>query len=403
MQVGQLSKWVPQRPNTLPSNIEVNPREECKALLIGKEAKLEEKPTTEDLKKKKAQEEIESTLLHASVVVKDPEVQHPLKLQEETKDEKLTQFLKIFKKLQINISFAEVLEKMPPYMACLKSVLSEKKALKEDETVVLTKKCSALVQKKLPQKIPDLGSFLIPCIIGTITFEKALCDLRSSINLMPLSLMKNLGILKVQSIRISLEIADKSLKRAYGLVENILVMVEDLYLPADFVILDTGEEIDDPIILGRPFLITGRALIDAERGNLVLRQWEDYILFKIFKPPPLSYKGGTGIQSSELKPSHLVESHTVLPDIKPKFGVRHLPPTKDGEGPKKKVPKGGRNKKIPIEDFSPGMRVVFTQSPVIPHIVNRILSLKHVEVIYESTEKKFTMRGEDLRPYDPPP
>ncbi|XP_016167507.1 uncharacterized protein LOC107609953 [Arachis ipaensis] len=119
-------------------------------------------------------------------------------------------------------------------MACLKSVFSEKKALRGDETVVLTKKYSALVQKKLPQKSSDPRSFLIPCTIGTITFEKALCDLGSSINLMPLSVMKKLGIQEVQLTRISLEMVDKSLKRAYGVVENVLVKVEDLYLPADF-------------------------------------------------------------------------------------------------------------------------------------------------------------------------
>ncbi|XP_057734121.1 uncharacterized protein LOC130949412 [Arachis stenosperma] len=152
-------------------------------------------------------------------------------------------------------------------MACLKSIFSEKKALKEDKTVMLTKKCSALVQKKLPQKLPDLGSFLIPCTIGTITFEKALCDLGSSINLMSLSVMKNLEIQEAQPTRISLEMVDKSLKRAYGLVENVLVNIEDLYPPADFVILDMEEEKDDSVILRRPFLETGRALIDVDRGE----------------------------------------------------------------------------------------------------------------------------------------
>ncbi|XP_015955222.1 uncharacterized protein LOC107479611 [Arachis duranensis] len=114
--------------------------------------------------------------------------------------------------------------------------------------------------------------------------------------------------------------ADKSQKQAYGSVENVLVKVKDLYLPADFVILNTGEDTNDSIILGRPFLATERALIDVERGELVL-------------------------------------SHTVPPDIKPKFGVGHSPPTKDGGGPKKKVPKGWRNKKIPTENFSPSMKV----------------------------------------------
>ncbi|XP_057734400.1 uncharacterized protein LOC130949785 [Arachis stenosperma] len=106
--------------------------------------------------------------------------------------------------------------------------------------------------------------------MGTITFVKALCDLGSSINLMPLSVINKLRIQEVQPTRISLEMVDKSLKRAYGIVENVLVKVEDLYLPRDFMILDTGEDKNDSIILGRPFLATGKALIDVERGELVL-------------------------------------------------------------------------------------------------------------------------------------
>ncbi|XP_057739806.1 uncharacterized protein LOC130956868 [Arachis stenosperma] len=171
--------------------------------------------------------------MHALLVAQEPEVQHPQKLQEETKDGKFTQFLEIFKKIHINIPFAKVLEKMPPYMACLKSAFSEKKVLKGDKTVILTKECSALVQKRLPKKMHDPRSFLIPYTIGTITFEKALCDLGSSINLMPLSVMKKLGIQEAQATRIVLEMADKSRKQAYELVENVLVKVEDLYLPAD--------------------------------------------------------------------------------------------------------------------------------------------------------------------------
>ncbi|XP_016168490.1 uncharacterized protein LOC107611037 [Arachis ipaensis] len=188
-------------------------------------------------------------------------------------------------------------------MACLKNAISEKKALMGDETVVLTKESSALVQKKLPPKMPDFKSFLIPCTIGTITFEKALCDLSSSINLMPLSMMRKLGIQEVQPTRISLEMVDKSLKRAYSMVEIVLVKVKNLYLPANFVRLDTGEDKDNSIILGRPFLAILKALIDVEKGELILRLWEDHILFKIPNPQSLSNKGGTTVQHLVFQPS----------------------------------------------------------------------------------------------------
>ncbi|XP_015971397.1 uncharacterized protein LOC107494869 [Arachis duranensis] len=241
---------------------------------MGKEPEPKEVHAAKALKEEKAQEEAGEALLHAPLVAQETGVQHPQKLQEETKDEQFTQFLEIFQKLHINIPFAEVLEKMHLYIAYLKSALSEKKALKGDESVILTKECSALIQRKLPKKMPDLGSFLIPCTIGTITSEKSLLDLKSSINLTPLSVMRKLEIQEAQHTKIALEMADKSRKQAYGLWESVLVKVSKLFLPVDFVILDMKEDTEDSIILGRPFLATRRALIDVERGKLMLRLHE---------------------------------------------------------------------------------------------------------------------------------
>ncbi|XLU54142.1 hypothetical protein S245_048790, partial [Arachis hypogaea] len=109
----------------------------------------------------------------------------------------------------------------------------------------------------------------------TMTFEKA--DLGSGINLMPLSVMEKLGIFEVQAARISLEMADNSRKQAYGQVEDVLVKVEGLYIPADFIILDTRKDKDESIILERPFLATARAVIDVNKGKLVLQLNEDYL------------------------------------------------------------------------------------------------------------------------------
>ncbi|XP_015968514.1 uncharacterized protein LOC107492058 [Arachis duranensis] len=127
--------------------------------------------------------------------------------------------------------------------------------------------------------MPDPKSFLISYTIGNITSEKALCDLGSRINFMPLYVMKKLGSQEAQPTRIALEMADKSRKQAYGLVENVLVKVGELFLLADFVILDIGGDTDDFIIIGRPFLATRRTLIDVKRGELVLRLHEDYMVF----------------------------------------------------------------------------------------------------------------------------
>ncbi|XP_015970360.1 uncharacterized protein LOC107493839 [Arachis duranensis] len=323
VQVGQLSKRIPEDfSNTFLINTEVNPREECKTLTMGAEAEFKEEYAAKNLKENKALEETRSVLLHTPMEMQGSEEQPSPNVQKETEDEKLAQFLAVLRKMQVNISFAEVLKKKPPYIACLKSVTSEKTALRRDETVVLTKKYNALVQRKLPPKILDPGSFLIPCTIGTITFEKSLCDLGSSINLMPLFVMRKLGIQEVLPTKISLEMADKSLKWAYGLVENVLIKIEDLYLPAYFVIINTGEDKNDSIILGRPFLATGKALIDVEKGELILRLWKDHILFKISNPHSFLDKGGTTVQHLVFQPSLSVQSLTEPPDIKPKFGVR---------------------------------------------------------------------------------
>ncbi|XP_020982457.1 uncharacterized protein LOC110273603 [Arachis duranensis] len=163
-------------------------------VVFTKEAMPKEVYVAEKLKEEKAQEEIERTLLHAPLVAQEHEVPHLQKPQKETKDEHHSQFLEVSKKLQINIPFAEVSEQRPLSAALLKGLLSEKNTLKGDETKVLTKECSALIQNKLPRKMLDLGSFQILCTIENIAFDKVLCDLGSSINLMSLSIMKKMGI-----------------------------------------------------------------------------------------------------------------------------------------------------------------------------------------------------------------
>ena len=102
-------------------------------------------------------------------------------------------------------------------------------------------------------------------------FDRALCDLGASINLMPLSLVKRLQINEILPIDVVIRLVDKTQKQARGVVENVLLKVGKYFLPTDFVILDMEESHTHPIILGRPFLATTRALIDVERGELILR------------------------------------------------------------------------------------------------------------------------------------
>lgn len=190
-------------------------------------------------------------------------------------------FLEILKKVHINIPFAEALAQMPLYMKFMKEMLSNKRKLVDWETVALSEECSAIIQKKLPQKLKDPGSFSIPCTIGNFSFDNVLCDLGASVNLMPLSVYRSLGLGEPKPTNITLKLANRSLQYPYGIVENVIVKVEKFFFPVDFVILDMEEDSQMPLIFGRPFLATGRALIDIEKGEIIFRVENEQVSFSI--------------------------------------------------------------------------------------------------------------------------
>uniref|UniRef100_UPI001C3E3B63 retropepsin-like aspartic protease n=1 Tax=Picosynechococcus sp. (strain ATCC 27264 / PCC 7002 / PR-6) TaxID=32049 RepID=UPI001C3E3B63 len=134
----------------------------------------------------------------------------------------------------------------------------------------------------------DPGSFTIPCSIGGIHIGKALCDLGASINLMPLSVFNKLGIAS-QPTTVTLQLADRSVVHPEGRIEDVLVKVDKFILPTDFIILDYEADEDVPIILGRPFLSTGRTLIDVHKGEIIMRVNDQEVIFNVFKA--LEYPG----------------------------------------------------------------------------------------------------------------
>ena len=172
---------------------------------------------------------------------------------------------------------------MSSYVKYMKKILSNKRNLEEFETVCLTEECSAILQKKLPPKLKDPGSFTIPCMIGNAHFEKALCDLGASINLMPLSVFKKLGLGEAKPTTVFLQLADRFIQYPRGMIENVLVKVDKFIFPADFIVLDMEDDQDISIILGRSFLATGRTLIDVQKGELTIRVQDEQVTFNIFK------------------------------------------------------------------------------------------------------------------------
>ncbi|XP_057775361.1 uncharacterized protein LOC130994330 [Salvia miltiorrhiza] len=158
-------------------------------------------------------------------------------------------------KKNVEIEFSKFLE-----------IFRKKKKLEEFEMVNLTEECCAVLQKKLPIKIKDPGSFTIPCDVGNGRCGKALCDLGASINLMPLSIFNKFEIGTIKPTTIALQMADRSVSYPKGIVEDVLVKVDNFIFPVDFVVLDMVEDKDVPLILGRPFLATRRALIDVAKA-----------------------------------------------------------------------------------------------------------------------------------------
>ena len=141
----------------------------------------------------------------------------------------------------------------------------------EYEIVALSKECSAILQKKLPTKLKDPGSFTILCAIGNAIFERALCYLGASINLMPWLIFKKWNLGETRSTTITLQLENSSLTHPCGIIEDVLVKMDKFIFPVDFIILDMEEDKEVPINLGRPFLATGRVMIEVQKGELRLR------------------------------------------------------------------------------------------------------------------------------------
>ena len=140
----------------------------------------------------------------------------------------------------------DALENMPSYVKFMKKILANTKNFGEYETISLTKECSAILQKKLPPKLQDPGSFSIPFSIGNLLSGKAFCDLGASINLMSLSMFKILNLGDAKPTTIMLQMTDRSYKHPQGVIENVLVKVDKFLFPTDFVILHMEKMIRSP-------------------------------------------------------------------------------------------------------------------------------------------------------------
>nr|GEX77026.1 reverse transcriptase domain-containing protein [Tanacetum cinerariifolium] len=177
-------------------------------------------------------------------------------------------------KLHINITLADALILMPNYQKMLKALFFNKEKLQELANTPLNENCSAVILKKLPEKLRDPGKFLIPCGFNELKC-KDLADLGASINLMPLSVWKKLGLPELISTRMTLKLANRAIYTPAGIARDFFVPVGKFTFPTDFVIVDYESDPRVPLILGRPFLWTARALIDVHGEEMILRDGDE--------------------------------------------------------------------------------------------------------------------------------
>ncbi|GJZ11560.1 reverse transcriptase domain-containing protein [Tanacetum coccineum] len=193
----------------------------------------------------------------------------------------MLKFLQIFQRLHFDISFTDALLHMPKFASTFKSLLSNKEKLFKLANTSLNENCSAVLLKKLPEKLGDPSKFLIPCDFSELDECLALADLGASINLMPLSVWKQLSLPELTSPHMTLELVDRSVAHPKSVTEDVFVKVGKFYFPADFVVVDYDVDPRVPLILGRPFLRTARALVDVYGEELTLRVDDEAITFKV--------------------------------------------------------------------------------------------------------------------------
>nr|GEZ07136.1 reverse transcriptase domain-containing protein [Tanacetum cinerariifolium] len=186
-------------------------------------------------------------------------------------NEQIEKFYEIFKEMSFEISFTDALILMPKFASTLKALIENKEKLNEMARTPMNEHCSAVILNKLPRKLGDLGKFLIPCEFPGMDECLALADLGASINLMPISVWEGLSRPKLTSTCMTLELADRSVSKPIGIAKDVLVKVGLFHFPADFVVVDFKPDPRIPLILGRCFLKTDRALIDVHKGELTLR------------------------------------------------------------------------------------------------------------------------------------
>ncbi|CAN6554089.1 unnamed protein product [Malus baccata var. baccata] len=198
-------------------------------------------------------------------------VPFPSRFMQTKKEEAEKDILETFRKVQVNIPLLDAIKQVPRYAKFLKELCTTRKRMSTKEVVKVSENVSAILQRKLPPKCKDPGSFTIPCVIGNTRFESAMLDLGASINVMPYSIYASMNLGALKNDGVIIQLADRSNAYPKGVLEDVLVQVNHLVFPADFYVLEMDESDHAPslpILLGRPFMKTAQTKIDVYSGTL---------------------------------------------------------------------------------------------------------------------------------------
>jgi hypothetical protein len=196
-------------------------------------------------------------------------VPFPERLDKTKEEKQYSKFLETMKEVQITIPILDAVLHIPLYAKIFKDLITRKRSLENPEVVALTEDCSVVILNNMPKKLGDPGSFSIPCVVGRKTFI-ALCDLGSSVNVLPSAASQILQLGTLKPTPMTLQLADRTLRKPVGILEDVHVQVGNFAYPVDFVVLEM-EDNAESMILGRPFLATAGAIIDVKGGTLKLQ------------------------------------------------------------------------------------------------------------------------------------
>ncbi|GJZ72062.1 reverse transcriptase domain-containing protein [Tanacetum coccineum] len=370
-----------------------------------------ELPSTEDIQppplvqeQTKDKEPIEEPSFVANKA--KPNLPYPSRLNKQKIREKddilASKFMEIFRNLHFELSFADALIHMPKFAPMFKKMLNNKDKLIELTKTPLNENCSAVVLKKLPEK------------------------LGASINLMPLSIWKKLQLSGLTETKMVLELADRTISKPTGVAENVFVKVGKFYFPADFVVLDFIADPRVPLILGRPFLRTAHALIDVYEGEITLRNdgsnqysqevlgFSDSVAYNNPSPyfdPIVSTSSPTLTPFDESDFLLFEEADAFIAiDDEPQFSTRFMLRTNDPEGkdlhqyatsyePKDEIPE------VELKELPPHLEYAFLEeNNKLPVIISKDLSQEEKTSlihVLKNRKQAIAWKLSDIRGIDP--